>query len=649
MQDKIRLLAAIMFTDIVGYTALMQQDETNAKDIRDKHRRVLERSITGHKGQIIQYYGDGTLSIFGSAIEAVESAVEIQRELNKEPKIPLRIGIHIGDIVYEDEGAYGDGVNIASRIQSLSVAGGILLSDKVYDEVKNHEGFLTKSYGTFELKHVQRPIEIYAVTNPGLNFPLDEELRSKTEQSFKSIAVLPFVNMSNDPENEYFSDGMTEEILNTLTRIEGLQVTSRTSAFAFKGKLEDIRSIGAKLNVNTILEGSVRRAGERVRVTAQLINSSDGYHIWSETYDRDLKDIFGVQDEISKEIVNTLKTKLVKKEVSSVLVTKHTENMEAYNYYLKGNFYWNKWSPENVLKAIEFFEKAVSEDPGYALAFSNMAGCYVYLAAIGHIKPKEGYSKAKEYASKAIELNDELGESYLALATNDFFFNWDWDSANKNFRKALSLNPGSVAIIHTYGLYLMVIGRYEQAVQYLEKAVSLDPLSLSINSTLGTTYGLAKKYDKAIKQIEKALEIDPEYRAALQDLGWIYWAMGETDKALEIFHRMNELTGSKYRGITELCFVYGKLGETEKAEEYLELLHEREKMEPDSVLYMDLASAYTGLGDLDKAFYYLNKSYEEKYSAVLFIRMPWWNDIHDDPRYHELVEKIGFKEKILMK
>ena len=255
MEEQQRKLAAIMFTDMVGYTALMQEDEQKAKRNRDRQRRVLEESIHGHHGKVLQYYGDGTLSVFGSVIEAVSSALEIQQELKKEPQVPLRIGLHVGDIVYEDEGVYGDGVNIASRIESLSVPGGILISEKVFDEIKNHPALPAKSLGEFRLKNVKRPIEIFALINKGLTVPSAEDLPSKTDTSFKSIAVLPFVNMSADPENEYFSDGISEELINALTKVDGLLVTSRTSSFAFKGKTEDVRQIGSQLNVSRVLEG----------------------------------------------------------------------------------------------------------------------------------------------------------------------------------------------------------------------------------------------------------------------------------------------------------------------------------------------------------------------------------------------------------
>ncbi|MCP5102733.1 MAG: adenylate/guanylate cyclase domain-containing protein, partial [bacterium] len=279
--EEKRLLAAIMFTDMVGYTALMQENELQARISRDRHRKIQQEASSRHGGKILQYYGDGTLIIFNSAIEAVGCAVDIQTELQKTPPIPLRIGIHTGDIVYDEEGIYGDGVNIASRIEGLSTSGSVLISDKLADEIKNQPGFGFKSLGIFDLKNVKQPVEIFAVTNKGLSIPDAREIETRREEHIKSIAVLPFVNMSSDPENEYFSDGITEELLNALSKTDGLQVTARTSSFAFKGRNLDIREIGRQLGVKTVLEGSVRKAGRKVRITAQLISIADGYHIWS--------------------------------------------------------------------------------------------------------------------------------------------------------------------------------------------------------------------------------------------------------------------------------------------------------------------------------------------------------------------------------
>ena len=304
---KNRRIAAIMFTDIVGYTALMQKDETAAMAMRVRHRSTFQKNHDAHAGEIVQYYGDGTLSTFSSAVKAVECAISIQQALQKEKPVPIRIGLHLGDIVFDGTEVYGDGVNLSSRIESLGVAGSILLSGKLNDELKNQPHVSTKSLGYFELKNIAKPIEIFAVANDGIMVPDPSDLKDVPKKETKTIAVLPFVNMSSNPENEYFSDGMTEEIINALAKIKGLKVTSRTSSFYFKNKNIPISKIGQDLNVSTILEGSIRLSGKKMRITAQLIDVVDDFHFWSETFNRSVEDIFAVQDEVSLLIADMLR------------------------------------------------------------------------------------------------------------------------------------------------------------------------------------------------------------------------------------------------------------------------------------------------------------------------------------------------------
>ncbi len=350
-----RQLAAIMFSDMYGFTALMQQNEQSAKRKQRWLKEVLEKCIPAYNGKILQYYGDGALSIFNSAIDGVKCAVEIQQTLQQEPKVELRIGIHTGDISIEDETIYGDGVNLASRIESLAVPGSIFISEKVFDEIKNQENLTAREMGYFEFKNVTHPLRIFAIDKNGLVVPARDALKGKTKQPVNRLAVLPFVNMSADPENEYFSDGITEELLNALTKVDDLQVISRTSAFAFKGKNSDIREIGLQLNVDRILEGSVRKVGNRVRITAQLVNAADGYHIWSENYDRNLTDIFEVQDEISSIIANKLRENLAPGEHREKLVKVPTQNLVAYTLFLKGLHFHNEITPKYTKKAIDMF------------------------------------------------------------------------------------------------------------------------------------------------------------------------------------------------------------------------------------------------------------------------------------------------------
>ena len=359
-EKKVRQLAAIMFTDIVGYTALMQSDEEVATKVRARHREVFQEQHQLHEGEIIQYYGDGTLSVFKSAIAATECAIGIQRLLQEGDSVPLRIGLHMGDIVFNDTEIYGDAVNFTSRIESMGVAGAILLSGKLNDELKNHTAISTASLGLFELKNITEPVEVFAITNKGIRVPQQSELKGKQQPINKTIAVLPFVNTSTSSENEYFSDGITEEIINALSKIKSLKVTSRTSSFFFKNKNVPIKQIGKELNVAAILEGSVRLSGNTIRITAQLIQAEEDFHFWSETWDRKLENIFEIQDEISLLIAEKLREQFGHFEIQDHLVGKQTDNIEAYEYSLKAKFHFNKWNPEDIRIAISLYDKALS-------------------------------------------------------------------------------------------------------------------------------------------------------------------------------------------------------------------------------------------------------------------------------------------------
>lgn len=642
--QQVRRLAAIMFADMSGYTALMQDDEEKAKRLRDRQRQVLEHLIPAHHGTIIQYFGDGSLSIFGSAIDAVKCAADIQKELRKEPKVPLRIGLHSGDIVYDAQGVYGDCVNLASRIEALSVPGAVLISDKVFDEVKNQQEIKTQSLGKFNLKNVKRQVEVYALISEGLAVPTAAQtgIRAGAE---KSIAVLPFVNMSADPDNEYFSDGISEEILNALTRVEGLQVTARTSSFSFKGKNEDIREIGIKLGVATVLEGSVRKAGKKMRITAQLINTADGYHIWSEVYDSDLEDIFQVQDEISLKIVNRLKENFAVNGKKDTIIKAPTDNIDAYNFYLRGRYHWNKSNPEDIRKAIKNFEEAIAKDPDFALPYCALSYCYSFMGSAGLMPPAEAYPRAKDYTIKAIELDPNHAESHLSLASIKFFHNWDFGGAEASLNKALSLSLNSSLINQVHGWFLIAKGDFNKAIEKMEQALVLDPLSLPLMSNLGDAYSFAGRFDDALAQYDRIIEMDPTYRRGFEGRGMIRLAMGEYEKAVPDFEQYHKLIGHPLKGLSSLGHAYAASGQTDKALECLEKLKQREKTEPGVILHMDFAFLYSGLKDFDKAFYHLNQTYEQRIGIaclgmIFCVRYPMLNEMKADPRFKELTAKM---------
>src|SRR5215203_4476442 len=637
-----RQLAAILFADMTGYTALMQDNEHLARQKRKRFKEVLEAAIENHDGKILQNYGDGTLSIFNSAINSVNCAISIQQQLQLEPKVPLRIGIHTGDVVMEDESIFGDGVNLASRIESMAVPGGIFISEKVYDEIKNHENIKTRDLGYVELKNVKLPVHLFAIANEGIVVPSRDELKGKTKQPTNRLAVLPFVNMSADPENEYFSDGITEELLNALTKVEGLQVTSRTSAFAYKGKHDDVRDIGIKLNVDKILEGSVRKSGNRVRITAQLINAADGYHLWSENYDRNLTDIFEVQDEISGIIANKLRENLTIKEQAAPLVKVPTKSMAAYTCYLKGLHFRNKLTPADERKAIECCEKAIDIEPNYAEAYAMSAMAYGHLGSTGQILPQKAFEIVHRFADKALELDNSLAEGYIAKGNAYLYYDWKWKEAFEALQKAIEINPGAVEAYESLAFYHIVMGDKKKALELMEEGVRLDPLSTSMNHFLGNVYIFNERYDDAIRQAEKLLEMDPNMRSAVELKGWAIGFKENWEEALKLFEEVHRLTGHPLKGLMPLGFAYGMLGKKEKALECIRKIGQRQLEDPNSVVDNDLAAVWFTLGDYDKMFFHIDKAIEKRTAPVVFfLEYPLLNRIKTDPRFEEIRKKAG--------
>lgn len=640
MEKDIRLLAAVMFTDMIGYTALMQANEQKAKANRDRHREVLEKSVQDAHGQIIQYYGDGTLSVFGSVVEAVRCAVNIQHELTKAPQIPLRIGIHTGDIVYTDDGVYGDAVNIASRIEGKSIAGSVLISDKVNDEIKNHPEFISTSIGVFELKNVKNPIKLYAITNDGLNVPPPNQESCTLKDLNKSVAVLPFMNMSADQENEYFSDGITEEIINALTKIEGLNVTARTSSFALKGQNTDIRETAKKLGVNSILEGSVRRAGDKVRVTAQLINSSDGFHIFSEVYDRDIKDIFAIQDEISLKIANRFREKLNTPPVETSAEAFSNETLDAYDLYLKGMYHLNKASFEGSRDAIQYFQEAINMAPNFALPYTGLSLVYSHFSAYKTGDPENDYQSAKEYATIAMELDNNLIESNLALAHVAFINEWNFKKTRELVNKAMKISPGNAEVHGWASVLANVEGNASEALVEARIAEGLDPLSPVISLVMGEALYTNKKFTEAIEAFDKTLEKLPDNPEAYFLKGRCLLTIGALDDALNLFHRM-PCKNHKYSvHWGAVAYIYFLKKDHEKVLECFEKIQEEEKKGVNPFLNWSYAIVHLAMNDLDTMYYYLEKCLQEKSVALLFIKVdPIFEPFHGDPRFDALVEK----------
>jgi serine/threonine-protein kinase len=460
------------------------------------------------------------------------------------------------------------------------------------------------------------------------------------EKPSPSIAVLPFVNMSTDPDQEYFCDGLAEELINGLTRLKDLHVIARTSAFSFKGRNVNVRDIGRELDVKTILEGSVRKAGNKLRITAQLVDTNRGHHLWSERYDRDMEDVFAIQDEITLAIVNELKPKLLGEERGK-LGKRQTVDLEAYSLYLKGRWFWNKMTLEGLVKAIGYFEKALEKAPKYALAYAGLADSYIVLVFYNPSWPqKESYSKARKAALNALEIDDTLAEAHTSVGYCEML-GWEWQGAEKQFRRAIELNPGYAFTHYWYAMCLLYMDRCKEAVREIERARELDPLSLAINREVGHIFFYSRQYDQAIEACMNMLEMAPNFPYVHLMLGFSYLCKSMYGEALAEFAAEEELSEAWNPVIESLIgFTYVRMGRRVEAQKILD--HMMERSTQTYVTPTFIAILCFALGENNQGFEWLDKAYEDGDLWLSWLKVaPWLDNIRSDPRYTVILKKIG--------
>ena len=454
----------------------------------------------------------------------------------------------------------------------------------------------------------------------------------------RSIAVLPFSNLSGDEANEYFSDGITDDIITHLTRLSGLKVISRTSAMRYKDTDKGLRQIARELGVATVLEGGVQRSGDRVRINAQLIDAFSDEHLWAEQYNAQLTDVFQIQTDIALKIAGALKAQLSPEEKGQV-ERAPTEDVEAYNLYLQGRFFWNKRTQEGLQTAIEYFRQALEVDPDYALAWVGLADSYTILANWGYLSMEDTYERAKSAALKALESDESLGEAHVALAMIHEQYEWDMERALAEFERGIALSPGYATGHQWYGGLLIFLGRSDEALAELEQALQLDPLSLIINQNMGNVLRVREEFEAAIEQFQKVERLDPNYPGTYQEIGHAYEDMKAFDDAIRSYRRAMQLSGGRL-GIAELGHVYGRTGQTEKAVNMLSRLEQEAKGR--FVSPVEFAIVHAGLGDLDKAYEWIDRALEQGDATLNWrIDTPGFDELRSDPRYARLLERLG--------
>jgi adenylate cyclase len=635
MSGEQRRLAAIMFTDLVGYTALTQKNEALAMQLLEEHRRIVRPLFPKHSGREVKTIGDAFLVEFGSALEATRCAFDIQQSLSElnsgrspDKRVLLRVGIHLGDVIHDQNDVYGDAVNIASRIEPLASPGGICVSEQVYDQIKNKFEFPLSSLGEKNLKNVGEPIEVFRVILPW-------EKKSESESSLEKtrLAVLPFTNMSPDPNDQYFADGITEEIISIVSGISGLSVISRTSVMGYKGTTKKLGEIGRELDVGSILEGSFRKAGNRIRVTAQLIDVAGDKHLWAQNYDKTLDDIFAVQSEIAEKVAGELKIRLVESE-KRTLEKKPTENTEAYTFFLRGRELYREETETSLRQAISLFEKAIELDPKFARAYVGLAECHQWLANYGHEPYDISLSIVKTSLERAIGLDPNLPEAHASLS--EMFFNIDdLPDSEAEARKALELNP---SLPETYAMLSELTalkGDQGEMVRQIETAYRLDPIRPRFIWLVGSAYFYAGREQEALELWKKTEQLTPAptYRGMTE----YYLIKGDLEKAKEFNAKVEKLEPTNPR-ITWMGGVIAAMeGDRERALLVIRKIEDA-KMGPISFNY--IGYVYHALGDLDSYFEYMNKALEAHMlipSTMMY--SPLFARARADPRYPELVEK----------
>jgi adenylate cyclase len=675
-RNPTRQLAAIMFSDVVGYTAIMGRDEHAALRALDAHRELLSILLPKFNGRMAGEIGDGTLTSFHSALEAVNCAREMQATLQDEPELKVRIGIHLGDVVFSNNTVLGDGVNVASRIHALAPPGGICVSANVYDEIRNKPGTRLKDLGEQKLKNVSRPIRVYQIVDRGLIAqpaepsghrrrialittgagalicaglilmlmrlrwprPPSPPAESAPRRTISSIAVLPLDNFSGDPNQEYFADGMTDELTTDLASISALRVISRSSVMQYEGKHRPrTPEIAKALNVDAVVEGSVVRIGDRVRITAQLIDAPADKHLWARSYERNSRDVLALQDELASAIARQINIQLTPDEQAR-FADAHPVNPEAHEAYLKGRYYMTSLTREGINKAIAQFELAIKADPNFALPYTGLADAYGD-GADWYFPANEVMPKAKAAAEKALQLDDSLAEAHVALAGTILEFDFNWREAESEYRRAIALNPNYAFAHDQYGLMLLDVGRFDQALAENMRAAELDPLSAVITSNAAAPLFFQAKYEAAREQVRKALELDPNSYYAHLFLGWIDIEAGKFNESLSELQKASAMD-SPPAVAGWLGYAYAAAGERAKAEAMIAELNQMSSHR--FVSPFCTAIIYLGLGDKRRALEGLEKAYEARSQFLVLLKVErMFDPLRSDPRFIELLKKVG--------
>ncbi len=641
MSARGRRLGAIMFTDVVGYTSMSSQDEATALGLLGRYRALLNSVFPRHEGRVVKTMGDGFLVEFASAVEAVDCAVEVQKELGRfnsalaeEQKVLVRIGIHVGDVVHSDGDVLGDAVNVASRVEPLAEPGGICVTRQVVDQVEGKVKWPLLPMGERELRNLPNPVEVYSVgvdsveQGPGIRQTPDR----------RRVAILPFSNLSPDPNDRYFADGMTEELISTVSRIPSLSVISRASAMRYRDTPLSTKRVGGELGVGAILEGSVRKAGNRVRISAQLLEVGSDRYVWSQSYDRDLTDIFAVQGEIAQQVADGLKVQLLSEEKER-LGERQTGSLEAYNLYLRGRYYWNERTEESVTRAVGLCESAIKADPNFARAYSGLADCYLILANYEWMSPEDAGRRAKECALKALALDEGLAEAHASLGLIYANHEWNFPKAEVELGRAIELNPNYASAFHWRSTLYGYMGRHEEALRMIRKALELDPYSVVISQAVGVALLNVGRFDEASKELHKLAEENPRLQSAHFWLMLVHLARSEYKDAVDEGKKEVETNQYDLGARLDLAFALSEGGEKEEGARLVDEVLARKDV---YVSPCSLGVVLLSLGRAEEGAAWLDRACTERDSSLLYVKSsPVFAKLRSFPGWAEIERRMG--------
>lgn len=676
-----RQLAAIMFTDIVGYTALMGNDEKKAFELLSKNRQIQKPIIEQHNGRWIKELGDGVMASFNTASDAVNAAMKIQEACNAAKNFQLKIGIHLGEVVFENDDVYGDGVNIASRIETLGVGSSVLMSKSIRDQIKNNAEFQITSLGSFEFKNVGEAVEVFAIANPGFVVPKRDAMQGKLKKikgnnpkriaiitvaaivltaavflirNFffiknlsvdpKSLAILPFENLQKDSSLLYLSDGIPENLINRLSAFPGVKVFARSATFKLADSFKSISSLKKLLNADVVLTGQLLQNGGVYYLSCQLVDAANQTQIWGNKYEMTGDDISQVEDSIITSLMNPLRITLLEK--SKGIQQNKPVNPPAYAEYLKGRYLSYGSTPEESEKALSHFREAIRIDPKYAAAYAAIANEKIVQSLFSTASQKEIINEARTAIEAAKALDPNLPEIYTSEGALKFYYDWDWKGAVESYKKALELDPGNATIYIRYSSTLADVGRYKEALPLADRAVELDPVSISSLHNLGWTNLVASNFQKSADAFQKALDLHPTWVWGYIKQAYAYIFLNQYDKALANAAKAEKLFkdgwGSELLQVT-LVFIYSKCNQKEKADAVVNRFFKyssTNKIEDP----WDLSYIYYLRGDYQKANEWEEKAIAERSpdAYLLNITIFYHKKYFEGAAHQQILKQMGF-------